>query len=130
MPGPSGGMVFTLSELIAEWRQRLRACREALHAAGDDHASAQYLQMHERILRYLLGRYDGIPPSPSPPPLPRRRRRWAPPLLPEIEPSPFYPPRNRAEVRRQLLAIRRALHSVPTRRPWLFRRRPGTRWRL
>ncbi|MFT3683803.1 MAG: hypothetical protein QM783_02565 [Phycisphaerales bacterium] len=119
-------MLTLLSELVAEWRQRLSECRRSLSAVSGDSPHAQYLRIHERILKYLLDRYQQA--EPEPPPLMsvvRRTRRFPPPLPLDLPPSSLHPPRGRAELRSQLRMIHQALHR-PQRRWWhgLFRSRP------
>ncbi len=124
-----------LRELIADWQQRLRDCRYALRSIGDNHPKAQLLLIHERVLCYLLTRYQRDPepePERERPPLmqmrfPQESFAWFTPP-PILEPSALHPPRGPDELRAHLRGIHSSLTAPPPRRkPWFFRRRPRPR---
>jgi hypothetical protein len=120
-------MLALLTELVAEWRKRLSDCRDALRAADEDGAEVQYLRIHERILKYLLDRYEHAPPEPtSHINVVRRTRRYPPPLPIYVEVSENHPPRSRLELRNHLDVIHSTLR--PPQRTWwsaVTRRRPA-----
>lgn len=51
-------MAILWYELLAEWRRRLQACRDAMRDGGERSAAAAMLRIRERILCFLLRRYE------------------------------------------------------------------------
>jgi hypothetical protein len=125
-----------LLELLADWQRRLRACRAALRDAGDHHPAGQLLRIHERVLNYLITRYQRADEPETPTvtvPLMQRRLPlaeyyWLTPPPPPVVPSTLHPPRSPAELRAHLCDIHTNLTApLPRRTPWLLRWRPRER---
>lgn len=124
-----------LHDLIADWQRRLRACRCALRETGESGPQGQLLLIHERVLCYLIGRYqrrdepsDDGRPTVS---VPLMQRKF--PIgtfcwyeTPEAaEPSQLHPPRSPAQLSVHLRGIHASLSEPPARRPpWVWRWRP------
>jgi hypothetical protein len=118
-------VVIRWDELVAEWRARLAACRDALGlGGGGDESDWSLLKMRERVLAYLVGRYgDDEPEEPDtdgPPPLPpfgsyEYYGLEVPRPVPKV--SAKHPPRTAAEMRLHL----RLLHQRLEDRGWWWR---------
>lgn len=110
----SSAMAILWYELLAEWRRRLLACRESLRDGGDRSAAAAMLRIRERILCFLLRRYEVRAGEPARKDAEARegatdRVSFASYLAalpaPEVEPSDAFPPWRAREMSERIRDI-------------------------
>lgn len=117
-------------DLLSEWRLRLQACRDALREHGDRSAAAAILRIRERILCFLLQRYDAPPtvaaPQETRPEEPEIERVSFAAYIasvkpPEVHPSSAFPPRRGRELCAQIVDISVQVQSSRRKRwTWWF----------
>ena len=123
-------MAILWHELLAEWRSRLRACRESLRDGGDRSAAAAMLRIRERILCYLLRRYEPLSqgqepeekastmPSPRPDESYVNAEYFYRPPPPDVKPSDAFPPRRGSEFGQRISDIRVQVQNSNRQRWW------------
>lgn len=114
MGAKSSAMAILWYELLAEWHRRLRACRDALRDGGERSAAAAMLRIRERILCFLLRRYEACAPEQAPfcaesadPAVERvsHPEYFASLPAPDVEPSNAFPPRRGREMSERISDI-------------------------